>query len=264
MLTVVAAGPMATLLTGIAAANLSYASLPSPWLQVFLAAVTQTSLLLFVLGLFPNSPDAQARNDARLILLLCGRTGDTEEILLYHLVTQLQIAGVRPCDYPAELMAHLSSAKSRPSAMAFYALPVVNWALDRQDNALADLYDARALEAVWRSKKGPLANTAFARSAFLDVLVRNDFSEALEKFSRVDFEKAGPEWLVHRLRAAYCLANGNVPECLAEICRARHTFPKRLPYFEFERMLLSRLHEKAMAHRGPDLLPRCSVAAPSI
>jgi hypothetical protein len=253
MLTVVAAGPLATLLAGIAAANLFYTSLPFSWLQSFLAALTQCSLLLFVLGLIPNRPDAKARNDARLFLLLCRRSTEADELLLFHMATQLQLAGVRPRDYPAELMGQLSLANHPASAMAFYAPAVVNWALDRKENALADAFDARVLDAVLRSPDRSLLNVALARSAFLDVLVRKDCHAALEKFSRVEIEKAGPEWLIHRLLAAYWLANGNVPECLAEICRARYAFPKRLPYFEFECMLLSQLHQRAMAYKVPDL-----------
>src|SRR5579875_2871020 len=111
MLTVVAAGPIATLMTGIAAANFALGnSVPAGWLGDFVNALMQCNLLLFVLGLIPNNPNAQARNDARLILLLCRRTAEAQQILLYHIATQLQLEGIRPRDYPAELMEQLSAA----------------------------------------------------------------------------------------------------------------------------------------------------------
>jgi hypothetical protein len=51
---------------------------------------------------------------------------------------------------------------------------------------------------------------------------------------------------MHRAKAAYQLAAGNIEEALAEVHRARFYFPKHLPYYDFERSLLSRLHRKTI------------------
>ena len=51
---------------------------------------------------------------------------------------------------------------------------------------------------------------------------------------------------------------GNIPETLAEIARAQYSFPNRLPYYDFERMLLGRLHRIAITTQPQDLISRCT------
>jgi len=51
---------------------------------------------------------------------------------------------------------------------------------------------------------------------------------------------------MHRTKAAYQLAAGNIEEALAEVHRAKFYFPKHLPYYDFERALLSQLHRKTI------------------
>ncbi len=51
---------------------------------------------------------------------------------------------------------------------------------------------------------------------------------------------------MHRAKAAYQLAAGNIEEALAEVHRAKFSFPKHLPYYEFEWTLLAQLHHKAI------------------
>jgi hypothetical protein len=52
--------------------------------------------------------------------------------------------------------------------------------------------------------------------------------------------------LAYRARAAWLLANNRLAEVPAQVIRAQYALPHGLPYYDFERMLLSRLHLKAL------------------
>src|SRR5690242_19810280 len=74
MLLVVAAGPVATLLTGIASGLLLFSGEFDGWMTYFLASLTELSFFLFVLGMIPNGSKAQIRNDAQLCYSLFRNT----------------------------------------------------------------------------------------------------------------------------------------------------------------------------------------------
>lgn len=246
MLAVVAGGPLATLLTGIIAAILlvQFGGGDS-WLTHFLSALVELSFFLFVLGLFPNAPASQARNDARLFYSLLHNTPEAQQILLYHLLTQLQIAGVRPRDYPEPIIRKLAEARGKPEMCLVCANAIVLWALDRGDLDSADAWDKRAMDlSDFCDLK--LQNHATAASACLDVIFRNNLRAAASKFAEIQLDILSPEWLRRRATAAHRISAGNIPEALAEIARARYSFPNRLPYYEFESMLLGRLHRIAV------------------
>jgi len=260
MMAVVAGGPLATLATGVLAAALLLSNQPAngltasayaAWAHAFLGAVTQLSAFIFVLGLIPNSRNARIRNDARLLSVLRHDSREAREILLYHRLTQLELAGVRPRDYPEQLMAELAQTQGRPDLMLFNAHKIVLWALDLGQLSTADAWDQRCLELSEKCQPAS-RNLALANSACLDVLVRNNPLHARGKFAEVDWQTLSPSWLMHRSRAAYYLTMANVPECLAEVSRAQYAFPKLLPVFVFERTLLSQLHHKALNLQPPE------------
>jgi len=255
MLLVVAAGPIATLLTGTAAAAVFSSHPNSEWSSTFLAALTQLSLFIFVLGLIPNSRDARIRNDARLLLILRRDSQEARSILLCHLVTQLEVAGTRPQDYPEQLMLELAATPGRAEFMLFSAHTIFLWALDRGRLGTADAWQRHCLE-LSEDCQPRSRNLALASSACFDVLFRNRPMEALNKFADVDWQTLSPSWLMHRARAAHYLALENVPECLDEISRARYDFEEGLPICAFERMLLSRLHRNALNLQPLDLSSR--------
>jgi len=256
MLAVVAAGPLATFLTGVLSAGLLlWFSDPVQWPARFLSALVNLNFFLFVLGLFPNASAARVRNDARLFYSLLRSTPEAQQILLYHLVTQLQIAGMRPRDYPERIMRKLAQASGRPEMCLVYANAIAAWALDRNHLETADAWHQRALD-LSDFCDFKVQNSTLAASAFWDVLLRNDLRAAAVKFADVQLAMLAPEWLQHRLQAAYWLTAGNVPEALAQIARAQHSFPNRLPYYDFERMLLGRLHRIAMETKPRDLMTR--------
>ena len=256
MLAVVAAGPIATLLTGLGAACLLVWFAGSDlWLARFLSALVELNFFLFVLGLFPNAEAAKARNDARLFYSLLRNTPEAQQILLYHLVTQLQIAGVRPRDYPQRVIFKLAQASGRAEMCVVYANAIALWAFDRGDLASADAWDKRAMDlSEFCNLK--LQNSTAAASACLDVILRGDLRAAANKFADVQLETLSPRWLRHRSKAVYWLTAGNIPETLAEIARAQYSFPNRLPYYDFERMLLGGLHRIAITTQPRDPISR--------
>lgn len=252
MLVVVAGGPAATFLVGILSASLLLLNQRAGWFNSFFAALTEFSFLLFVLGLIPNGEKAQVGNDARLFSSLRRNTPEAQEILLFHLVAQLSLAGMRPRDYPERLIGKLASARWRPDASALYAYTIALWAIDRGDLVTADAWDRRMVE-LSDSCDVRLRNLTLARSACFDLAFRDDIAAARNKFSDVGRGMLSPVWFMHRARAARWLAIGDVPETLAEVCRAQYAFPKWLPYFDFEKMLLSRIYQKALAVRPKSL-----------
>ena len=220
--------------------------------NMFIGAFAQLSLFIFVLGLVPNCRRARIRNDARLFLVLTRASKEAHEILLYHLLTRLELAGARPREYPESLIRELSHQQGRPDLTLFSFQKIVLWALDRGQLATADAWDRRCLELSEMCQ--PVSrNVALAHSACLDVLIRNLPLAAIDKLAQVDWSILSPQWLMHRAQAAYYLAVGNVPECLAEIARAQHAFPTQSPLFNFERNLLTQLHRRALSLRPPEL-----------
>jgi hypothetical protein len=254
-LAVVAGGPLMTLVTGLVAAGVLFHSPTQGWTTIFLGTLVELSCFLFVLGLIPNGSTAKVRNDARLFLTFWKDGREAREVFLYHLLAQQEIAGVRPRDYPAGLIHAMSSTQGRPDSMLLYAHTIALWALDRGDIESAKAWDERALEL--STAGNPVAHQAtLARSACLDVLFRDDIEAARRKLADVELEELAPAWLRHRTKAVHSLIERNIPEALAEIARARHSFLKNLPYCEFERMLLTRLHRKALAFEPEDLASR--------
>lgn len=246
MLAVVAGGPLMTLLTGILAA-LILVQLESQgaWMAHFLSALVELNFFLFVLGLIPNAASSRARNDARLFYSLLQNTPEARQILVYHLLTQLQIAGVRPHDYPEPIIRRLAEARGKPEMCLVSANAIALWALDRGDLATADAWDKRALDLSDFCDPKSQAHAA-AASACLDVILRNDLRAAMHKFAEVSLDIVSPAWLRHRARAAQRISAGHIPEALAEIAHARYSFPNQLPYYQFESMLLGRLHRIAV------------------
>jgi hypothetical protein len=245
MLLVVAAGPAATLLSGVASGLLLFNGTPGDWMRCFLLSLTQLSFFLFFLGLIPNGNKAQVRNDARLFSSLFHNNVEAQEILLYHLVTQLGVAGMRPRDYPERLIRKLAVARSRPDMSLIYAHTITMWAIDRGEMQTAEAWEQRTVELCEKCDLR-LQNLTLARSAFFDVLFRDKLALARCKFAEVNLDILSPRDFMHRAKAAYQLAAGNIEEALAEVHRARFYFPKHLPYYDFERSLLSRLHRKTI------------------
>jgi hypothetical protein len=233
------------LVTGIASGLLLFSGEFDGWMTYFLASLTELSFFLFVLGMIPNGSKAQIRNDAQLCYSLFRNTVEAQGILLYHLVTQLGVAGMRPRDYPERLIRKLAVGRSRPDMSLIYAHTITMWAIDRGDIQTADAWEQRALEVCERCDLR-LQNLTLARSAFFDVLFRHNLVAARCKFTDVDLEVLSPRYLMHRAKAAYQLAAGNIEEALAEVHRAQFRFPKHLPYYDFEHSLLSQLHRKAI------------------
>jgi tetratricopeptide (TPR) repeat protein len=251
-LAVVAGGPSMTLVTGLIAGLVLSRCPCGAWTKMFLASIVEFSCFLFVLGLIPNARSAKIRNDARLFWTFWEDGVDAHEVFLYHLITMQEISGLRPRDYSAGLIHAMACTNGRREVMLVFAHKIAEWALDRGDFETAKAWDERALELSAGTTE-TAQDATLARSACLDVLLRDDFAAARTKLAGVDLEALAPDWLRHRTNAVHLFAKGEKPEALAEISRARHSFPKHLPYFEFEQILLSILHRKALGVEPKDL-----------
>ncbi len=243
MLVVVAAGPATTFLTGIASALILLYGDTAGWTTTFWGALLQFSFFIFVLGLIPNEPKATVWNDARLFSCIWRNGPEAQEVRLYHTTAQLSAAGVRPREYPEEVIRKLALARGRPEAGLLYAHTIAMWAIDRGDIEAADAWDRRSLDlSAFCDVR--LRSMALARSACFDVLFRDDPVAADQKFRNVAFDRLMPSCFMHRAQAARWIAKGNFAEALAEMRLAESSFPKELPYYEFERTLLGRLGQK--------------------
>jgi len=251
MLAVVAAGPAATLVTGALAGYLLLALHSPIWVMSFLAALSQLSFFLFVLGFVPNSARSRARNDARFFWILYRGGIEAEEIRTYHDIMQMETSGVRPNAIPAGLIRKLARSQSTANLEVLCARTVANWALDCGDIASAAAWDHHAFN-ISKQCDQRLRNSAAAASGCFDILFRNDLNAARSKFAAVQLDSLTPECFRHRIQAAYWLAAGNVPMALSEIAGARYSFPAKLPYYGFETRLLAALHHKAVSMTAPE------------
>ncbi len=250
MLAVIASGPATTLLTGLFSVWALFRAAGGGWIPIFFGALAQLSFFIFVLGLIPNGPTARVRNDVTLFISIWRNAGESEEIRLYHRSMQLQIAGVRPRDYPRPLIERLAVAQGRFDAMLLFAHTVANWALDSGKIATAGEWIQRE-EDLAAHCDSQLQNLALARSACFAITFGDSLDAARTKFAGVQWNTLSPRCFVHRSKAGYWLSHGNVGEALAEIARSESALPKRLPLYQFEHGLLARLHARAVASRPP-------------
>jgi hypothetical protein len=239
MLTVVAGGPIVTLCTFLTAVYLLENLSPTTSAACFLAGVAQLNLFLFVLGVVPNSANASVRNDARLFITLLQDGREAEQIRLYHQVTRLQIAGVRPSAYPKQLIARLANATGNSDLMLFNALSIFLWALDSGDLVTADVWDRHG-NLLMEDRVLKLSHTVLSESACFDVLYRRNSVAAKQKL-RVANQEALSPWLQNRSRAALQIAQGSYSQALIIVSNARASLPTAQAYFQFESTLLDQL-----------------------
>ncbi len=254
MLAVVAAGPIATLMTGCASACLLHViGGGDSWFIWFLRAFTQVSFLIFVLGLVPNHKSLLCQNDAAFLRSLWRADPQADEIFLYHLVLQQQRMGVRPRNYPVSLVQLLAQFEGRPDFMAFFATTIASWAFDRGDADTASHWDRQALTLCSRCGFHS-RSLATINSACFDMIYRQDLITARAKLDKLNLKEIVSPYLRYRAKAALHLAARRVPEALADIAAARFTLPKPLKDSGVEYLLLGHLHAVALDLQ-PDELP---------
>jgi Zn-dependent protease len=257
MLTVVAGGPIASLGVFLAATSLLEIVGPAASGVYFLSALAQINLFLFVLGLIPNAADSPIRNDARLFITFLQNGHEAQQIKLYHLTTQLQIAGVRPAAYHSELIARLAGAKGNRDLMLFSALAVFLWAVDSGEVALADVWDRHAI-ALMEDRRLRLSDSVLSESACFDVLHRNAPADAIEKLKTINFEMLSP-WLRHRTRAVLQIAEGAYSDAVTSLRSARASLAPISPYRQFELTILDMLERRTRSVHSHSFL--CSTTA---
>jgi hypothetical protein len=244
MLLVLAGGPLATLGTFVAAACFLENGGPARPSILVWCALCQINFLLFVLGLIPNGVNSRVRNDARLFLTVLKNDKYAEQIRVYHEVSRLQIAGVRPSEYSAELVSRLASAEGNYDLMLFNAMAIFLWALDSGQIARADNWDVYANELIALAPLR-LSNTMRAESAVFDLLYRDLPASAAQKLGAVKREALSP-WLRERAKAALELVSGRHEKALAHVATARRLLSPSASYSQFESRLLDLIENRAI------------------
>jgi hypothetical protein len=250
-MSVVAAGPAFTLILFIAAVRLAIVfnsmTLPVGWPAQFWSSCAAVNFFLFLLGLMPNARFARVRNDAALFIALSRNSADALDMFCCHQAIDLALRRIRPEDYPKSLMLQFASdAGASPYTRLMVARRMVEWATDSGDIATACDWDRRALSAAEKSGRDE-ANRALAESACFDVLFRGNLQSARHRFSQVDLNALFPPAMAERARAAHLIACDLSQRAGAHILRAQYHLPLGIPYYDYERMLLGKLHDLALS-----------------
>jgi hypothetical protein len=253
MMTVVVAGPLATLLAGFASVFLLHAfGAGDSWFIWLLRAFAQVSFFIFVLGLVPNQKSLLCQNDAALLLSLWRMEPQASELFLYHLVLQQQRMGVKPGHYPQSLIQLLTQFEGRPDFMAFFATTLACWAFDNDDAATGNSWDCRALKLSLLCGSYS-RNLVMVNSACFDIIYRENLIAARTKLDSLDLTRIVSPYLRYRARAAVHVTAQQAPEALADIATARFALPKHLRDCGVEYVLLSHLHAATLTMRPADL-----------
>jgi len=246
MLIVVASGPFSSLILLVISAIAVLSRLSDSWLTSFWSSCAEVNFFFCLLGLVPNSRFAAVRNDAALFAALWKNDARAHEVFMCHQAIELSLRRIRPEDFPEPLLMDLASFAGRPYTRLMIARRMVEWAIDSGNIQLAGEWDRTALAA--SEFCGPrLANRALAESACFDVLFKDDLLTAGHKFAGVEFHELFPPPLAERARAARLVACALPDRAPAHILRAQYKLPLGNPYFNHERMLLDRLHTKALS-----------------
>ena len=246
MLIVTLGGPLATLGAGLIAAKLFFLLPQFAWLHTFFALSAELNFFVLLLGFIPNGIEAKRRNDAALFWLLLRNGLAATDLRHYHQLTQLKLAGIRPCDYPQQLLAQLADWQGRPDTNLLIATATMEWALDSGDVETAARWDAEVLQ---RSALcgAEARNAALANSGCFDLLYREDRISARRKLAGVDNKSLFPPCFAHRVKAARLLAGDPPHRNSAEILRAQYALPRGVPYYDFERAVIGTLHSRTLS-----------------
>lgn len=240
ILTVIVAGPLATLVSALIALAVVPTLQPASWAHSFLGFLAQLSFLIFLLGLIPNGKYARMRNDAQLFWSILRNGTEAHATRLYHRLMRMHIEGIRPRDYPPELVEDMSRYRGRADLSLAFAGALTKWATDCRDFEMAHAWQqnaVRLLPAAASSQR----NFARAEWACFALLIEDNPECARSVLSGVPPREIAPDWRRHRVRAAKYVAEGNVPAASREIGSALLCLPGGIPYSGFERDLLYRL-----------------------
>jgi hypothetical protein len=186
------------------------------------------------------------RNDAALFLALKRNGADAQDMFRCHQAIDLPLRGTRPQDYPQALIVELSAFSGRPYTNLMVGRRLVEWAVDSDYIATAGSWDQYAL-AAGEKCGGDEANRALAESACFDLLFRGDARSARHRFAQVDFDSLFPPAFAERSKAARLIACDMPQRASKHILQGQYHLPTGIPYYEYERMLLAKLHDLALA-----------------
>lgn len=249
MLVVVAAGPLSSSLFLLAAILVAPSFHEPSWLTTFWSSCAEVNFFVVILGLIPNTQQAAVRNDAALFVSLWRSDADALDLYMCHQATELRLRGIRPEDHPEPLLLELARFRGTPYTTLMVARRIAEWATDCSLLALAEEWN-RLVATAAAACSPRLANCALAEAACFDVTFRGDLRSARFKFANIEFENLSPPWLAERAWAARLVACDLAHCAPAHILRARYQLPLGIPYYDYERSLLAKLHAQVIAHRN--------------
>ena len=246
-LTLVAAGPAATLLVALSVtwflATHRFVSPVQASLPVDFAVI---NWMLFVLGLFPGDPARPVKNDACQIISLLRDRDAAETIARNIQMLQWATEGIRPKDYPPDEVRQLARMEMNRNESLMRALVIWSWAYDREDFASAEAWQAHALE-LSVSSTPRLRASILAGCATFDLLHRESPELARERMTLVDRKLLHPDYLRHRMEAVHFVLAGDFEKASQEVAEALAALPAGIPAYETERIVLNRLRERYLS-----------------
>ncbi|MCI0571565.1 MAG: M50 family metallopeptidase [Myxococcaceae bacterium] len=206
-----ACGPVANLALGVGAllAGRSWGGVPG----ALLGLTALVSLGLALVTLLPLSAGGLTSDGARLLVLLRGGP-EAERWCAMSALTSTSMAGVRPRDWSASLVALATAYPDGEPDDVSSMLLAYTWALDRGAPARAELHLVRALELVDRLPEASRPAVAL-EGAFLAAHHQGDASVARAWLDRGDGGVVAPH-VRRRATAAVLLAEGRPVEALHE------------------------------------------------
>ena len=225
LLSFVAAGPAANLVSGALAALFAYFFTPAlrdSWVLPFAAGFSALSFITALLSLIPYGPS----DGARLWMLLNSREGTRRWIASCALGSQ-QRKGIRPKNWKQSwLKAACSNRDGRVDELNSNLLAYVA-ASDRKDGAAAALHLERSLDLA-RSPHSTQRDFVAREAAYYCAWLRGDLSLAERWLSQIRRPKLTTQLLQVRTAIALDCARHNFESALAG-CKKGTEFIERLP-----------------------------------
>lgn len=224
-----AGGPLATILTGAAAAAVAWTAGASHGaVALFAWTLALSSVALLMAVTLPSTTGGMATDRARLQALLGG--GPRAELATAVAAIQAHdAAGLRPAEWPSALVETLErTADDSPDGIVarINILPARRYDLGEHEGVLADLEDVWEQDVI---PDGLLRSITALEIARLRVKVRGDLEGAKALREAEQLEKRVPPMFRHGADVVFLTAEGADPEDIERARTAALRFYRSLP-----------------------------------
>ncbi len=237
-ISMIAAGPVASLVTGLVAAALTLTSERSPYERYwqFLALLSIFGLVSFVVNLLPVRPDALYSDGARIYQLLSG--GPWADLWrAFSIAGATTVTPLRPRDYDIEAIRRASEVFRQGQHAMILRLFATSYCLDRGDldQARASLAEAESMYPEVESHvSADLLTTFVFDSAFL----RRDAAASRQWWERMEAKKPTHLGFDYWLAKSALLWVENCPDEAREAWATANGLAQELPSagtYQFDR-----------------------------